>query len=90
MYVTQQSNDLLSLKLAEHASYLTVLDAPIVPCDRRDRNNYVFDEFYALEMLVLETVGEETDDFGDIKEGNLEFLEIDGVLNFLRSYPLED
>ena len=31
-------------------------------------------------MLVLETVGEETDDFGDIKEGNLEFLEIDGVL----------
>ena len=31
-------------------------------------------------MLVLETVREETDDFGDLKEGRLEFLEIDGVL----------
>ena len=31
-------------------------------------------------MLVLETVREETNDFGDLKDGSLEFLEIDGVL----------
>ena len=31
-------------------------------------------------MLVLETVREETDDFGDLKDGCFEFLEIDGVL----------
>lgn len=31
-------------------------------------------------MLVLETIGEETDDFGDLENGCFEFLEIDGVL----------
>ena len=31
-------------------------------------------------MLVLEPIGEETDDFGDLKDGCFEFLEIDGVL----------
>ena len=31
-------------------------------------------------MLVLETVREETNDFGDLKDGCFEFLEIDGVL----------
>lgn len=31
-------------------------------------------------MLVLETVGEETDHFRDLKEGPLEFLKVYGVL----------